>query len=62
MADYVPNTIVYVCKNVPLDDTYTDTRWFDSAGEQAGFFQGLAVKIYRDMTYQRVVMALLSPV
>ena len=61
MADYVPNTIVYVCKNVPLDDTYTDTRWFDSAGEQAGFFQGLAVKIYRDMTYQRVNNGIAQP-
>ncbi len=61
MAEYVPNTIVYVCKNVPLDDTYTDTRWFDSAGEQAGFFQGLAVKIYRDMTYQRVNNGIAQP-
>lgn len=61
MADYVPNTVVYVCKNVPLDDTYTDTRWFDSAGEQAGFFQGLAVKIYRDMTYQRVNNGIAQP-
>lgn len=61
MAEYVPNTVVYVCKNVPLDDTYTDTRWFDSKGEQAGFFQGLAVKIYRDMTYQRVNNGIAQP-
>lgn len=61
MAEYVPNTVVYVCKNVPLDDTYTDTRWFESEGEQAGFFQGLAVKIYKDMTYQRVNNGVAQP-
>ena len=38
MADYVPNTVVKILQNVPLDDTYTDTRWFSSVGDQTGFF------------------------
>lgn len=61
MADYVPNTVVKVLRNVPLDDTYTDTRWFSSAGEQTGFFSGKAKYTFTDLTYQRVNNGIAQP-
>ena len=61
MADYVPNTVVKVLRNVPLDDTYTDTRWFSSAGEQTGFFNGKAKYTFTDLTYQRVNNGIAQP-
>ncbi len=61
MADYVPNTVVKVLKNVPLDDTYTDTRWFSGVGEQTGFFSGKAKYTFTDMTYQRVNNGIAQP-
>lgn len=61
MAEYVPNTVVKVCKDVPLDNTYTDTRWFSSAGEQAGFFSGKAKYTFNNMTYQRVNNGIAQP-
>lgn len=61
MADYVPNTIVRVLKNVPLDDTYTDTRWFSNKGQQTSFFTGKAKYSFTDMTYQRVNNGIAHP-
>lgn len=61
MADYVPNTVVKVLKDVPLDNTYTDTRWFNSVGEQTGFFSGKAKFTFNDMTYQRVNNGIAQP-
>lgn len=61
MADYVPNTIVRVLKDVPLDDTYTDTRWFSNKGQQTSFFTGKAKYSFTDMTYQRVNNGIAQP-
>lgn len=61
MADYVPDTVVKVLKNVPLDDTYTDTRWFASTDEQQSFFNGKAKYTFTDMTYQRVNNSVANP-
>lgn len=61
MAEYVPNTIVKVLKNVPCDNTYTDVRWFESAGEQSGFFSGKAKYTFSNMSYQRVNNSVASP-
>lgn len=61
MADYVPNTIIKILRNVPLDDTYTDTRWFSSVGEQTGFFNGKAKYTFTDLTYQRVNNGIAQP-
>lgn len=61
MADYVPNTVVKILHNVPLDDTYTDTRWFSSVGEQTGFFNGKAKYTFTDLTYQRVNNGIAQP-
>nr|DAI24345.1 MAG TPA: Major tail protein [Caudoviricetes sp.] len=61
MPDYVPNTVVKVLRNVPLDSTYTDTRWFDSESEQVAFFTGKAKYTFTDMTYQRVNNSVAQP-
>lgn len=61
MPDYVPNTIVRVLKNVPLDDTYSDTIKFNSAGEQSGYFAGKAKYTFTNMTYQRVNNSVARP-
>lgn len=61
MAEYVPNTVVKVLKNVPCDNTYTDVRWFASAGEQSGFFSGKTKYTFSNMTYQRVNNSVASP-
>lgn len=61
MPDYVPNTVVKVLRNVPLDSTYTDTRWFESEGEQVAFFTGKAKYTFTDMTYQRVNNSVAQP-
>lgn len=61
MADYVPNTVVKILQNVPLDDTYTDTRWFSSVGDQTDFFNGKAKYTFTDLTYQRVNNGIAQP-
>lgn len=61
MPDYAPDTVVKLLKNVPLDSTYTDTRWFASAGAQTGFFNGKVKKTYSSMTYQRVNNSVAQP-
>lgn len=61
MADYVPSTKVQLMKNVPLDDTYTDTRWFDSAANQHLFFFNKVFKTYTNLTYQRVNNSVAQP-
>lgn len=61
MADYVPDTIVKVLKDVPLDDTYTDTRWFDNKASQQAFFNGKVKYTFTDMTYQRVNNSVANP-
>lgn len=61
MADYVPATIIMVCRNVPLDSTYTDTIKFTSVGEQQGFFAGKAKYTFSENTYQRVNSSVAQP-
>lgn len=47
-------TVIKVCKDVPLDNTYTDTIKFTSEGAQSGFFSGKAKYTFTDCSYQRV--------
>lgn len=61
MPDYVPNTVVKLLTNVPLDSTYTDTRWFTSLGAQQAFFNGKVHKTYTNLTYQRVNNSVAQP-
>lgn len=61
MPDYTPDTVVKLLKNVPLDSTYTDTRWFTSAAAQQAFFNGKVKKTYTGLTYQRVNNSVAQP-
>lgn len=61
MPDYTPDTVVKLLRNVPLDSTYTDTRWFTSAGAQQAFFNGKVKKTYTGLTYQRVNNSVAQP-
>lgn len=61
MPDYTPDTVVKLLKDVPLDSTYTDTRWFTSAGAQQAFFNGKVKKTYTGLTYQRVNNSVAQP-
>lgn len=49
-----PGTRVLLLRNVPLDNTYEHTIWFDNITAQANYFTGLAKYSYTDFTYQRV--------
>lgn len=61
MPDYTPDTVVKLLKNVPLDSTYTDTRWFTTAGGQQAFFNSKVKKTYTGLTYQRVNNSVAQP-
>lgn len=61
MADYIPATIIMVCRGVPLDNTYTDTIKFTSLGAQQAFFSGKAKYTFTDNTYQRVNSSIAQP-
>lgn len=61
MPDYTPDTVVKLLRNVPLDSTYTDTRWFTTVGGQQAFFNGKVKKTYTGLTYQRVNNSVAQP-
>lgn len=54
----VPNSKIYLLRNVPLDNTYTDTMWFENASSQWTHFKTRADtdggKYFNEQTYQRV--------
>lgn len=52
--EYRPDTVVKLCKGVPLDSTYTDTIKFTSQGAQSGFFEGKAAFTFEQVSYQRI--------
>lgn len=54
MPEFIPNTQVKICKEVPLDSSYTDVIKFASEGAQAGYFSGKAKFTFTDFSYQRV--------
>ncbi len=49
-----PDTILKLCENVPLDDTYTDTLIFENKESQLGYFQSKTFKTYTSLSYQRI--------
>lgn len=49
-----PNTNIRILKNVPLDNTYKHTIYFDSATAQTNYFIGLTKHNLSQQTYQRV--------
>lgn len=51
-----PNTTIYLLRNVPLDNTYTDTMWFENASSQWTHFKTRVDangEIFAKNTYQR---------
>ena len=48
-----PNTSVRLCKNVPLDNTYKNTIYFENAAAQSSFFASKEKKFIPKNTYQR---------
>lgn len=52
---YLGQTSVYLCENVPLDNDYKDTIYFASELSQSTYFKGKATHVYEaQMSYQRV--------
>lgn len=50
----VPNSDVYILKNVPLEPSFDHTIWFDTPEQQATAFTTYALAFYFDkVTYQR---------
>lgn len=49
-----PNTNIRLLKNVPLDNTYEHTIYFDNASSQVQYFIGLTKYNLTNYTYQRV--------
>ena len=43
---YLGQTSVYLCENVPLDNDYKDTIYFDSELSQSTYFKGKATHVY----------------
>lgn len=61
MADYRPETKVYLCEQVPLDDTYSDTINFPNIDGQTIYFQAMAKHQYTNLSYQRVNNSIANP-
>ncbi|WP_278871616.1 hypothetical protein [Leyella stercorea] len=54
MSMIVPNSDVYILKNVPLEPSFDHTIWFDSPEQQATAFTTYALAFYFDkVSYQR---------
>lgn len=49
-----PNTTIKILHNVPLDNTYEHTIYFDTVSAQSSYFSGLAKYTFEEQTYQRV--------
>lgn len=49
-----PNTVIHLCKDVPLDTTYSHTIYFDSARNQLSFFLNKRKYTLNNQAYQRV--------
>ena len=49
-----PNSTISILKNVPLDNTYNHTLWFDNVGAQSTYFASMAKYTMSGQSYQRV--------
>lgn len=58
MSLITPNTTIYLLKKIPLDNTYTDTLYFETAQDQINYFinpnSGFIIKKLDSYSYQRV--------
>lgn len=52
--DITPNTNIKLLKGVPLDNTYTNTLFFESVEAQTAYFSSLMKHNLTNYTYQRV--------
>ena len=50
-----PNSTIILCNDVPLDNTYEHTLYFDNANLQIAYFRGKAKYTFNQQSYQRVV-------
>ena len=48
-----PNSIIKLCNNVPIDNTYRNTLWFDNETAQLAYFNGKAKYTFNAQSYQR---------
>lgn len=55
MAYIEPNSTIQLMENVPLDNSYRDTLWFDDVASQFAFFSGYVVQngTFEKQYYQR---------
>lgn len=49
-----PNSTINILKNVPLDNTYNHTLWFDNVAAQTAYFASTTKYTFPVQTYQRV--------
>lgn len=61
MPLFTPETIVHLCKNIPLNSSYQDTILFDNQNDQLNYFYGNAVYSFDNFTYQRHDSAIRVP-
>ena len=52
--EIIPNTVIHLLRNVPLDNTYTGTMFFMSAGAQREHFLSYNKTTFTQQTYQRI--------
>ena len=49
-----PNSTINILKNVPLDNTYNHTLWFDNVASQTTYFASMTKYTFPVQSYQRV--------
>jgi len=54
MGYVAPNTVIYLCSGVPLDNKYRDTIYFTSQTNQLTYFRGKVKYTFDSHSYQRV--------
>lgn len=52
--EIAPNTVIHLLRNVPLDNTYTDTMFFSSAAAQREHFLSYNKTSFEQQTFQRI--------
>ncbi len=54
MGYVAPNTVIYLCSGVPLDNKYRDTIYFTTQTNQLIYFEGKVKYMFDSHSYQRV--------
>lgn len=61
MALFTPETIVHLCSDIPLNNSYQDTILFSDADKQLNYFYSKAKFSFETFTYQRHDQAIRIP-